>query len=338
MSDINFKSSLGRQMNAYLNLREKMGYQAERHATVLRCFDRFLCTSGLQECHTIDKAIYDRWLAAMNYNNAATLYHNALIMRMFLQYMNKNGALCYIPPIPRDTSPNYIPYIFTEKEMNKIFTACDKWMDKQDQWTSIIISMPAIIRLLYSTGMRIGEAVTITNRDVDFEKGIIHLYHTKNGRERIAPINSSLDKVLQQYVKYRDRIPVEGVNSPGAYFFVSLRGKRIKSDTVLYRFQQILDSIGIVDKYNKKLPRIHDVRHTSCVHAMHKLLLQGKDLYCHLPMLSTFMGHADISHTEYYLRLTQEYYPELINQQIKISEGINDIINQVKLQIDYDRL
>ncbi len=36
MSDINFKSSLGRQMNAYLTLREKMGYQAERHATVLR--------------------------------------------------------------------------------------------------------------------------------------------------------------------------------------------------------------------------------------------------------------------------------------------------------------
>lgn len=331
-------SSLGNKMNAYLDLREKMGYQTERHATVLRSFDRYLCTSGLQECHTIDEAIYSQWYATMSHNSAATLYHNVLIMRMFLQYLNTNGVQCYIPQRPRDTSPNYVPYIFTREEMNKIFTAFDQWRDKQCQWTSIIISMPAIIRLLYSTGMRIGEAVTITNRDVDFEKGVIHLYHTKNGRERIAPINSSLENVLQQYVKYRDMMPVEGINSPRGYFFVSLRGKRINSDTVQYRFHQVLDRIGIVDKYNMKLPRIHDIRHTSCIHAMHRLLLQGKDLYCHLPMLSTFMGHTNISHTEYYLRLTQEYYPNLINQQMKISDGIKDIINQVKIQIDYDHL
>lgn len=61
---------------------------------------------------------------------------------------------------------------------------------------------------------------------------------------------------------------------------------------------------------------------------MHKLLSKEKDLYCHLPILATFMGHLNVSDTEYYLRLAQQYYPDLVKQQVSLIEPITGIINR----------
>lgn len=61
---------------------------------------------------------------------------------------------------------------------------------------------------------------------------------------------------------------------------------------------------------------------------MCKMLRQGKDLYCHLPILATFMGHVKITDTEYYLKLVQQQYPELIKQQVSVVESITGIVNR----------
>lgn len=59
--------------------------------------------------------------------------------------------------------------------------------------------MPALLRMLYGTGVRISEAMSIVNEDVHLDDGYIHLRKTKNGTDRIVPINESLRYVLSEY-------------------------------------------------------------------------------------------------------------------------------------------
>ena len=74
--------------------------------------------------------------------------------------------------------------------------------------------------------------------------------------------------------------------------------------------------------------RVHDLRHTACVHALVKMVRAGKDPYCCLPILSVFMGHHDTESTEYYLRLTQEAYPDIIKMDKAYTSSISDIIER----------
>ena len=157
---------------------------------------------------------------------------------------------------------------------------------------------------------------------------VIKLCKTKNWRERIAPINDSLAVVLEEYLYYRNRIPAEGIGQPDGYFFCGAKGQKVPSNVVGFWFRTAVQDAGI-PYYGRSEggPNIHCLRHTACVHALLKMVKSGLDPYCCLPTLSTFMGHSDVTHTEYYLHLTEELYPEIIQLERKISSGVNEVIN-----------
>jgi len=90
--------------------------------------------------------------------------------------------------------------------MEKIFKVADSLTMKQRHHKSIIMIMPALLRLLYSTAIRTGEAISITNRDIDFAGHVITLNDTKNGCRRLAPLNSTMEAVLKQIYKNLQKV------------------------------------------------------------------------------------------------------------------------------------
>ena len=192
--------------------------------------------------------------------------------------------------------------------------------------------MPALLRMLYSTAMRIGEALALVNEDVDFEHHTILIKNSKNKSQRIAPINNTLETVLKQYVAYRNRIPVNGINNPKSPFFVNLLGKPCLQHTVFNRFVEILQKANIPYKGNKHGPRIHDLRHTACIHAMEKMISDGKDIYCTMPYIAAFMGHKNLDSTNYYLRLTKQMYPKLLTASESVSQMYNTILSNIEFE------
>ena len=336
MNKYGFKSVLSEQLEGYILDFEARGNCIKRTLYIIKEFDAFLAEQRLSEpCFSIE--LYEKWLSTFKGLSSSTICRKASFVRSFAIYLTKMGFCCAIPRLPKHRTSNYVPYIFTKDEMRKIFEVCDKMVAPCRTLTSIMITMPSLLRLLYSTAIRIGEALSIRNRDVDFSRHIIYLSQTKNGHDRLAPINPTLEGVLRQYIHFRNQIPIKDIDAPENYLFVSLRGKRVSHRAVFENFKKILDTAGIVDAYNSKLPRLHDIRHTACIHAMHKLLSKEKDLYCHLPILATFMGHLNVSDTEYYLRLAQQYYPDLVKQQVSLVEPITGIINRALIikQDDY---
>ncbi len=87
-----------------------------------------------------------------------------------------------------------------------------------------LFSMPALLRLLYSTGLRISEALAMRNEDVNLDENYLRVKDCKNGKERIIPISDSLASVCKEYVRYRDQLPVRKIKS--GYFFIKLDGSK----------------------------------------------------------------------------------------------------------------
>jgi site-specific recombinase XerD len=256
-------------------------------------------------------------------------------MAMFCRYMCLLGYECYIPTRPKKYFANYTPTIFTHEQMRAIFNVCDNLVMKEHHSKSIMIIMPALIRVLYSTGIRISEALSILNKDVDFKRRVILLNNTKNRHQRLAPVNEPLEQILRQYISYRNRIPTPGVANPDAHLFVSTTGKPCSRRTVLTYFHRIIEGCGISRRCDQRGPMVHEIRHSAAVHSLIKLTQDGVDLYCSLPILATFMGHKKVLDTENYLRLTQEMYPEVLRMNAEVSDKVYSSIIS-KLKQDYE--
>lgn len=161
--------------------------------------------------------------------------------------MNANGCRCFVTRLPRHASSKsyFQPYIFTDDEISGILAECDNQRMYDAHMNLTMFAMPCLVRVLFSTGVRIAEILSIRNRDVHLDRGFILLRKTKNGKERVIPVCESLKVVMEQYEEYRAMLPINGANHPEAYYFVKLDGTPLTAETVLTRFKSIYKKCDI---------------------------------------------------------------------------------------------
>jgi integrase len=170
--------------------------------------------------------------------------------------------------------------------------------------------MPALVRLLFATGLRIGEALSLKAEDVNLDANFLIVRKSKNGKERMVPFTDSLSKVLAQYIRYREKLPC----IRGNRFFIKPNGEDCRCSSINYWWIKILSIAKIPRRGNEPGPRIHDARHAFCVKSMKKMTEEGKDLYYALPVLSTYVGHSKLSSTDRYVRMAADMYPDLLGK------------------------
>ncbi len=308
---IAYRSIFAPYFNSFLEMKEQMDFGISKFRDVFTELDRFFLATGATELYITREQII-AWSETRINDKARTLYDKHSIVRQFCRYLCHLGYECYIHRLPRQNWPPFIPYVFSREQMEYIFEASNKLTLPYRCMTSVLITVPALIRLLYSTGMRIGEALSLKNEDVDFLRKRILLKRTKNQMERLLPICPSLFEVLNQYRVYRDRMPIKGVSDSTAFFFVSTVGKPVSNSAISRWFKEILVQCGIPRRSDGQGPRIHDIRHTTAVHSLMKMVQDGMDIYCAMPILSVFLGHKSLKGTETYVRLTREMYPDIV--------------------------
>jgi integrase/recombinase XerD len=235
-------------------------------------------------------------------------YNRVGFLIQLSSYIRDIGIESYVPklpPIPRHT---FIPYVYSKEQLNAIFNACDGLRLQKSNSHNCLFCMPVLLRLLYSTGLRIGEAIALKNEDVNLEDNYILVKDSKNGKERIIPITASLSSVCKEYVWHKERLP--NAQKGSGYFFIKANGLKCGQGVTRW-FKKCLDIAGI-QHGTIESPRIHDLRHTFAVTALATMAESGIDLYVSLPILSNYLGHQSIGATNHYVRLTAGMYPDLI--------------------------
>lgn len=256
----------------------------------------------------ITRSFAEKWAKKRPNESERYQYDRIRYLIQFSSYLCDLGIPSYLPRLPPSPKNTFIPYIYSREEMAAIFKACDALRLRAFQMQTNIISVPALIRLLYGTGIRISEALALRDEDVDLKNHYLRVKDCKNGKERIIPISDSLVTVCRDYLGYRNQLPL---GRPPDRFFVRLDGKRCGSG-VRQWFIQCLQEAGIPYRGSKQGPRIHDLRHTFAVTSLANMAEAGIDLYVSLPILSTYLGHQSLGATDHYVRLTASMYPGLV--------------------------
>lgn len=236
-----------------------------------------------------------------------TIHLKQSMIRQFGIFMKLQGIDAYVLPKELIKTPkDFIPYIFTKEEIESIFYHADRIGPNKNKFINTPFVYPAIFRVLYGCGLRVSEVLALLNDDVDLDNGLLIIHSGKNNVSRLVPISESLHEYL---FSYNNRVQ-RGCNP---YFFPALHGERYSDVTVRNTFRKLLKKAGVMPLSSGLYPRVHDLRHTFCVHALEQMVTSGIDPYCSLPALSTYVGHKGIESTESYLRLTKQYFLDVLN-------------------------
>lgn len=193
---------------------------------------------------------------------------------------------------------DFTPHIYSQDELRRLFDVADNFRAKKDL-RQIMFSMPALLRLLYATGLRGGKALALIISDVNLADQFIIVRDSKNGQERVIPFSDSLAIVLRQYVSYRNQLPAGLIKDD--HFFIAPNGRWVKHDCFSNWFCRLLPAAGIP---RRRGVTPHALRPSFSMHSLAMMAQRGTDIYCSLPVLSTYLGYRAIESTNHYVRLS----------------------------------
>ncbi|WP_334369615.1 tyrosine-type recombinase/integrase [Bradyrhizobium elkanii] len=157
-------------------------------------------------------------------------------------------------------------------------------------------TMATLIGLLASTGLRSGEVVRLDRGDVDLTNGGILVRKTKFRKDRLIPVHPTTQAAkLRRYARERDTV---FPRPKGEAFFLSSRGCRLSATGLQSNFAKARKLAGLD---NGKPLRPHDLRHRFAVTRLRLWHHERADVQALLPLLATYLGHANYSDTAYYL-------------------------------------
>ncbi len=161
--------------------------------------------------------------------------------------------------------------------------------------------------LMASTGLRVSEAIHLRDADVDLKRGVLTIRQTKFAKSRQLPIHPSTVKALARYRKLREQHLPTTSDMP---LLVGSRGRRLGlplGERQAHRvFTGLRGSLDWVNRGGHDVPRLHDLRHTFAVRRLIRWYADGVEVDQKMLALSTYMGHAEIFYTYWYLTAVPE--------------------------------
>jgi len=266
----------------------------------------------------IPEYVFLKWIQLKDKESTSNQQKRYYAIHGFACFLIKRGYVdVYDAENPMLLKNNFVPYIYTEDEIARIFDCADHYhTERKSNIFNNNRIMPVLLRLLYSTGFRISEALSLRVCDVNIEKGTISLIEGKNHAGRNIVVSASMKRVLETYLQTITFCRND------EYLFHGYDGRAYTVCTARCAFHCILEKAGIRRRPSGNFPRLHDFRHLFAIRALEQMAEKGYDLYTSLPILCKYLGHKSIVETEYYIRLTQDRYFQLTGAVSKYAPNL----------------
>jgi site-specific recombinase XerD len=197
------------------------------------------------------------------------------------------------------------PYLYTDNEVAALIGAADRLRPAIKA-----VTFHTLLALMASTGIRTGEALGLDVIDLDEQASTLTVTG-KYGKTRMLPLHPTVLEGLNGYLRERDRL-LPAAHCPA--LLISTRGTRLCPQVVHPTFRALADRIGLTPASSVSRPRLHDLRHTFAVSTMLDAYRSGSDPAATLPILATWLGHADPNDTYWYLTGTAELLTAAIDR------------------------
>jgi len=253
----------------------------------------------------VTREICERYLERLAKLAPRTQGNRFCVVRQLCEYLARNDPLGYIPEPLRGPSSRQTraPYVFTPQEVATLMLAA---MRLPPSGALRPHTYRTLFGLLYSTGIRIGEAFALNLEDFFFADQRLYIAEGKFRKARWIALSPSTAQAVEEYVDRRMRKEPRNPDSP----LLLNERRRLCHPTVHKTFRKLLDDCSIVSGDGRR-PRIHDLRHTFAVHRLLQWYRDGEDINSRLPILATYMGHVNVGSTQVYLQPTAELLGEV---------------------------
>lgn len=270
----NTLESYSRDLNKYIDYLEKHGISdiKETSSSHIIAFISTLTEKGL---------------------STKTTARNLVAIRTFYKFLVSEKYLEENPAARIDSPKTWfrLPNTLALDEVERL-------LDQPDANTPLGMRDSAMLELLYATGLRVSELISLSLNNINLEAGYL-IALGKGSKERIVPIGDHAAKKVREYmVSARNRL-LKKSNSP--YIFVNRSGKFISRQG----FWKIIKKYALKAGIKKNIAP-HTLRHSFATH----LLERGADLRS----VQTMLGHVDISTTQIYTHVTRERLKKLHTQ------------------------
>lgn len=299
-----FASPLGPYMKKFISLHRSQGEIYQRGEYMLSRFDRFL-RSYSDPPKRLSDTIVRQWLSLFSKNGSITRYKSFLIVRNFCLYLRRFDPTAYVPDISLTSTPSssFFPHIYSRAEVVAILKETRKL--KPSTWTPLRPqTFYLLILLLYTTGIRLGEALRLRLNGIDWKEEALYIRETKFFKSRLVPLSHSMMKQLKNYVQLRQRVGLP-TNSQSLLFQNPHKQGPYANSSIRETFQSLLEHLDLKSAEHGG-PRIHDLRHTFACHRLEEWYRKGENVQSKLGFLSTYLGHVNLDSTQRYLTMTTE--------------------------------
>lgn len=283
---------LAQAVESYLAVRRACGFELKSEGNLLQSFATFSDARGKHHVCS-ETAIEWAGLARSVHQRARRLGE---VIR-FTRYVRTEDQGHELPPpvFGSENRPRPIPYIFSQDNIQRLVQAASQsgYRSLRRQTYSTLFA------LLACTGLRVSEAIRLRFEDITPDGLLIRC--SKFRKSRLVPLHETAQAGLERYLQWR---------RPYAPFddhvFVSLRRKPLLPIDVETAFHTAIDKIGLHRGPGLPRPTPHSLRHTFAVRALESCP-DGRDrITKHMLALSTYLGHAKVSSTYWYLEATPD--------------------------------
>ena len=295
------RRSLQARIDDYLAERRRQGFRLRSGDAFLSRFARFVAAKRHRGPLTAE--LMAEWVRAAKdgHGDAGTWARSWGRLRHFICYLQQFEPDTEVPEASLfGPEPGRVaPHIYHDDEIVDLLAAA---RTLGPAGSIRPFTYETLFGLMASTGLRVSEAIHLRDADVDLKRGMLTIRQTKFAKSRQLPIHPSTVKALACYRRQRERhLPT----TAGMPFLISSRGRRLGlplGERQAHRvFTGLRERLGWINRGGHEAPRLHDLRHTFAVRRLIRWYADGAEIDQKMLALSTYMGHAEIFYTYWYL-------------------------------------
>ena len=305
-ADQGWQSFLARPIREYLALQRSLGRGYQREEWILRGLDFFL-TRQAPHGRIFTSARFAAWAASLSRLSPTGVRSRLLCVRKFCWHLVRGRTGGFVPDLRRFPKPlgPPAPCLLSSAQMAQIL-AGTRTINPSRKHPLRPQSMRLALVLLYCCGLRRGELLHLCLADLDTEQNVLRINQTKFHKSRLVPLSPSVAVELRTYLRLRQQqgLPME----PTAPLLWNGRtgptAGALSQTAITANWFRICHCAHIFDPRGRP-PRLHDLRHSFAVAALHRGYQAGRDAQATLPRLARYLGHASPAFTHYYLKFTE---------------------------------
>jgi len=248
-------------------------------------FNQFMTeTYELIEIQKIKRSHIRTWIATLRENDVSpkSIHRKISTLSSFFKYMRRLGEI-NTSPMLTIVKPKLEKRLATFVREDTIDKVLKESSNNKRAETIAEMNPQLIIEILYQTGIRRNELLTLTVENTNIQKRELKVVG-KGKKERIIPMNTNLSSLIETYVVLRNKVAIEG----NPYLLVLPSGKQLYPKYVYNTVKKILEGSTTL---NNNSP--HVLRHTFATH----LLNEGADINA----IKELLGHASLAATQIYM-------------------------------------